>query len=268
MKYRVFGRMLGFIMLSLLMIAGMLGLVFPALGGTSMTGKAMAPHYTELLVPTADVVLRPTSDVYFLILPAGGIGQISFPVTRWVTTSLYGGVFGYPQGFFGSAYLRVHLLRPNATRWGLALQTQSGMAVAFPGGEGNGGAVSGIAIVVSSPMRPTRVSFGTALHTMPGSEFKPGWEKAKNYDFRNPQPTFFLSGGHTLRRVSVFTEVLWIAPDADDGWDSLIAGLIGSGFSFGRTNLKVGTGLLLRKPGTMSLSTLPVPPVVALTTRF
>lgn len=254
MKSRIFRNSASFILILTFAFSGIRSFALPAGEGV----------YGGILVPMADPARQPVVSGYLLTLPAGGAGQVAVPISHRMTASLYGGFFGYPAGFFGSAFLRGHILRTDSTRWGLAIQAQSGAAVAFSGGEGEGGIVNGIAIVASSPMKPTRVNFGAALHTMPGSEYQTGWRNSKRYDFKNPQPTFFVSGGHTFRRSTVFTELLWIAPGADDGWDSVIAGIIGGEFSIGRARLKLGTGLLMQKPGTINPRTLPVPPIVAL----
>lgn len=131
-------------------------------------------YYGGLLTPTADPAPCTSLGVYLLTFPVGGVGQASFPATRWLTASLYGGVSGYPAGFIGSAYLRAHILRPDTNHWGLAAQAQSGIASVFSGGEGDGGFINAVALIISSPMKPTRVNIGAALHTMPGSEIRPG----------------------------------------------------------------------------------------------
>lgn len=254
MKYLLFRKSVFFILI----------LVFVRSGVGVLAVSATGDAYAGILVPTADPASQPTVSGYLLAFPVGGVGRISFPITRRVTTSVYGGLSGYPAGLLGLASLRAHLVHPDSTRWGLAGQAQYGAATVLSGGEGTGGIVSGIALVASSPMKATRVSLGAALHTMPGSEFQPGWENAKDYDFKNPQPTFFVSGGHTFRKNTVFTELVWIAPGADEGWDSVIAGILGGEFSLGRAKLKVGTGLFVQKPGTINPRALPVPPIVVL----
>jgi hypothetical protein len=219
-------------------------------------------HYEGLLTPTADSVKA--ANGYLLTFPVAGAAQVSFPITRRSTVGLYAGGSGYPAGLLGSVYMRIHILRPDRQRWGLATQVQSGAAFSFSSGEGNGGVVHAVTLVVSSPIKAARINFGAAVHTMPGSEFQPEWDEAKDYDFRNPQPTFFISASYAFRRVSLFNEFLWIAPGADDGWDSLLADIIGVDFMLGKTKLKVGTGLLIRRFGSTNPLTLPIPPVFVL----
>lgn len=248
----------------MIIIFGILASPLYSSGIAPASGEASGPYYGGLLTPTADPAPCTSLGVSVLSFPVGGVGQISFPAARWLTASLYGGLSGYPAGFIGSAYLRAHILRPDTSHWGLAAQAQSGIASVFSGGEGDGGFVNAVALTLSSPMKPTRINIGAALHTMPGSEYQAGWENPKDYDFKNPQPTLFVSGGHTFRRSTISTEFLYIAPGADDGWDSVVAGILGGEFSISRAKLKIFTGILVQKPGTANPRFLPVPPIVAL----
>lgn len=247
----------------LVVISGILAL--------AMSSRAEEPKsisYSGLLVPTADVASPSAVGGYFLTFPTGLAGQFAFSISNHATVLLYGGVLGFPPGFLASPALRIHLLRPSQKKWGLAVQAQSGVGVTFWGGEGGGGNFNALELVASSPLKPSRIHFGMALHTMPGSEYKTGWKRAKKYDFRNPQSTLFISGEHRFEKVAFSTELIWIAINADEGWDSAFAGLIGVDFSFGRTSLKVNTGVFTYRFGSGNPNTLPVPPVIALRHRF
>lgn len=224
--------------------------------------------YSGLLVPTADPAPGVDLGISMLSFPASAIGHLAFPLFSRATVILDGGLSGYPVGFGGSVALRLHLRKPNAEHWGFAVQAQSALGVLFSGGEGGGGFVNALELVVSSPIKATRIHFGGALHTMPGSEYEPGWEEAKEYDFKNPQTSTFISWEHKGKRAGIFTEIIWMAVGADDGWDSALVGLIGGKFTLGRTNLKLGTGILIEKFGSGRFRILPAPPVVSLVSTF
>jgi len=239
-----------------------LSIVSESLAGAEVPAGEI--YYSGLLVPTADPVQSLTIKGYLATFPVGAVGQVSFPITRYLTGSVYGGISGYPAGFLGSVYLKAHILQPDSRHWGLAAQAQWGVATVFSGGEGSGGMVSALELAVSSPVKPTRVHFGAVLHTMPGSEYKAGWENAKDYDFKNPQPTVFASFGHTFKNVTIFAEAFWVAMGADEGWDSVFATVLGGSFPVGRGKLKIASGVLIERFRSSNPRTLPVPPIVAL----
>lgn len=221
-----------------------------------------------LLSPTADAARGLEVGVLASLRPAAGGGHIAFPAGNRMTVLLTGMLAGAPTGFGGSAAVRLHLRHTDAARWGLAVQAQSMAGVLFQRGEGSGGAAHALALVISSPVRPTRVSLGAALHTMPGSEYQAGWARARDYDLDNPQVTTFVAAERTGRRLGVFAELLWIAMGADEGWDSVLAATAGCKLLLGRSTLSVGAGILVERFGSGRASTRPFPPLATLTVRL
>jgi hypothetical protein len=220
--------------------------------------------FKSLLVPTADPVYHTNMSLYLTSYPIGLIGQVAVPIGSHATTILYGGagvVLGDFEGLGGvvSPSLRVHMMRPDGEQWGLAVQAQwIGGGLVSKGTE-SGSTVSAIQIMASSPVKHTRTNFGVALHTMPGLEFN-----EKRYDFGNPQTTPFISGEYKIKKTTLFSEVIWIAINADEGRDSQLIGIVGCNFSFGRVDFKVGSGIFIHAFGSDDPDTIPMPPVFSL----
>jgi hypothetical protein len=229
---------------------------------TEAAEQAFAP-YDALLIPTADPVQNTSVDIYLLMFPPTAIGEFMIPLGDPMTIIFYGGysVFGSQgHGVIASASLKANIYPPNEKRWGVAAQAQWIGGGAIMRGAGGGGSITAIELMVSSPVRASRVHFGTALHTLPGSEFPGG-----RYDFTNPQTTLFLSGEHLIRQTSLFIEILWVAVGADEGYDSRLVALMGGKFKLGPAHLKAGTGILLNQFGSKYIELLPAPPILALT---
>jgi hypothetical protein len=224
--------------------------------------------YNGMFVPTADPVSNVSTGVSLLTFPPAVFGKFASPLSQNIGIILDAGFMPYPTGLGGSVSLRFCLSKPDSDRWGVATQLQSIGGVAFWGGEGGGGLVNALEFIVSSPVRPNRINFGFAMHTMPGSEYKAGWDKAKKYDFKNPKPMLLLSVEHSGKKYGVYTEAFWAGIGADDNWDSGLAWLIGSKFIFGKVTLKVGAGLFVERVATTNPLLLPVPPIIALIVKL
>ncbi len=218
----------------------------------------------NILLPSADSISDLNVGADVILFPPGVNGKIAFPFTDKSAILFDAGLLIYPPGIGGSTALRFSMLKPTSQKWGFAIQLQSLAGITFWGGEGGGGVINAGEIIISSPIKPNRVSFGFALHTMPGSEFKPGWEKAKKYDFKNPQPTVFISLEHTGRRFGIFSENIISAIGADEWWDSGFASLLGCKINLGKTKLKIGTGIAIERLGTTNPGTLPIPPIISI----
>lgn len=218
--------------------------------------------FGNILLPSADDTPEVGVGVSMILFPPGAGGKIAFPFTNKTTILFDAGLLIYPPGFGISGACRFHILKSSSQKWGIALQLQSLAGFAFWGGEGGGGVINAVELIASSPIKRNRINLGFALHTMPGSEFKPGWEKAKKYDFKNPQPTFFISFEHTGKRLGLFSENIITAIGADDGWDSGFASLMGCKILMGKAKFKVGTGLTIQRFGTVNPIILPIPPII------
>jgi hypothetical protein len=234
------------------------------------------PPYSGLFVPTADVLPRVTGATYLLSFPPTLATQIGFSIYRIATINVVGGYLMEPwsdsHGVLGTASLKLHPLRPTPERWGLAGQVQwmGGGAVS---GQGDGVAVASniiaFELIASSPVRSIRTHFGAAFHTMPGSEFSAGWDFARNYNFDNMQVSAFISGEARLdKRVNLFTEFIWAAIDADDGYDSAAIMPIGTQIRIGGAYLKISSGILFLKFGSSNSDVFPTPPIIGVTYLF
>lgn len=215
-----------------------------------------------MLLPSADEAPELSVGVSMLSFPPGASGKIAFPFLSRATILIDAGLLIYPSGFGISGASRFHILKTSSRKWGVALQLQSLAGFAFWGGEGGGGVINAVELIASSPIKSNRINFGFALHTMPGSEFKPIWEKAKKYDIKNPQPTLFISFEHTGKRLGLFSENIIAAIGADDGWDSGFASLLGCKILIGKAKFKIGTGIAIQRFGTVNPITLPIPPII------
>lgn len=220
--------------------------------------------FGSIFLPSADDASGLSIGAGMILFPPGVNGKIAFPFADRTTILFDAGLLMYPPGFGSSGALRFHILKPTSQEWGIALQLQSLAGFAFWSGEGNGGFINAVEFIVSSPIKCNRINSGFALHTMPGSEFEPGWEKAKKYDIKNPQSTFFISFEHTGKRFSIFSENIWAAIGADEGWDSGFASLLGCKIFLGKTKLKIGAGIAIQRLGTVNPITLPIPPIISI----
>jgi hypothetical protein len=226
-------------------------------------------YNNDLLVPDGKPTLKTAFTGHLLTFPVGVVGQLSVPVLNRTTVFIYGGFSAYPVGFIGSAALKLHLLIPDQNHWGLSTQLQWGIANTVWGGEGAaGGNIGTILVVISSPVKPTRFNLGAALHTMPGSEYKSGWKEAKDYGFKNPQPTIFLSVGQSIGRFTISSDLLWIAVGADEGWDSLFIGALSLEFPISRKGFKMSGGIIIERFGAQNTPVLPLPPIISLSIPF
>lgn len=245
-----------------------LWLASPALAQARDTAPDARPR-AGFLVPSADAAPGVVLSGMALAYPASGGASVMLPLGTRMTAILGGLLAGYPPGAGGAAALRIHLRHTDVERWGLAVQAQTMGAVVFLFGEGAGGTSCSLALVASSPIRPARIHLGVALHTMPGSEYEPGWEQSRDYGFDNPQVAAFVAGERTGRRLGIFAEALWAGIGADDGWDSTLASLLGGRLYLGRrTALDVGVGVILTRFGSGRTDVAPLPPLARLSVRL
>lgn len=244
----------------------LLVLLFPCISIAFTKYETSGDPLANILLPSAEYTSELNVGVDTILFPPGVNGKIAFSLANRVNIIFNAGLLIYPLGFGGSGALRFIILKPTYKKCGIALQLQSLAGVAFWGGEGGGGIINAIEFIVSSPIKCNQINFGFALHTMPGSEFEPEWKKAKKYDFMNPQPTLFMSFEHTGKRFGLFSENIMFAIGADNGWDSVFASLFGCKISMGKAKLKIGIGIAIEKPGTVNPKTLPIPPIISIST--
>lgn len=238
--------------------------------------EALPPPYSGLFVPTADALPRITGSTYVLLYPPTLTTQIGFSIRQLATINVVGGYLMEPwsqsHGVLSTASLKIHPLRPTSRRWGFAAQVHwmGGGAVS---GQGDGIAVASniiaFELIASSPVRSIRTHFGAAFHTLPGSEFKPNWYDPRKYDFDNLQVSAFISAEARLdKRVNLFTEFIWGAIEADDGYDSAAIMPIGTQIRIGGTYLKISSGILFLRFGSGYADVYPVPPIIGVTYLF
>lgn len=238
-------------------------LLFPCISIAFTEYKTSDDPFGNILLPTADNVSEINFGADVILFPPGVNGKIAFPFINKATILFDAGLLIYPPGVGGSTSLKLIVLEPTSKKWGIAIQLQSLAGIAFWGGEGGGGIINAVEFIISSPIKSNRVNFGFVFHTMPGSEFKPGWEKAKKYDFKNPQSTVFASFEHTGKRFGIFSENIIAAIGADEGWDSAFASILGCKISLKKIKLKIGTGIAIKRLGTTGQLTLPLPPIIS-----
>jgi hypothetical protein len=222
----------------------------------------------RLLTPTADSAPGLILGTRVWSLPLAVGTRLVAPLGDHVTVLGDVALAGLPPGGGASAAVRLHILRSGPESWGLAAQVQSMAGAYYRGGEGRGGVAHALTVVVSSPMRAVRVHLGSALHTMPGSEFDEGALQAREYDLANPQVAAFLAAEYSWQHLGVFTELLWGGIGADEGWDSAFAALVGGKMRLGRSELVIGVGVLVNRFGSGQETYLPVPPIAMHTIAF
>lgn len=220
--------------------------------------------YRLVLTPTADPFpKRVCLSTHLMTFPTTLIPQLTIPVgSRFGLQTYIGYGILTPDKMWvlGSIAVKLSLISSDSSHWGLAFQGQWMGAGAVFGGEGVGGTVTSGQLVASSPRGPKRIHAGIALHTLPGSS---------NGQHHNLQVTPSACGELSIsRRVRILTELVWIAPGADQGWDSIFFGLIGFRFKLGKTTLDLSSGIFQERAGSNSPRTFPVPPLVALTVQL
>jgi hypothetical protein len=124
------------VILFVILIYGISVFVLPSQAQTLMLEGRQATSYKQLLVPTADPASQSTVGGYLLTFPVGSAGHLAFSLSDRTTVLISGGILVFPPRFLASPALRAHLLRPSVRTWGLALQAQSVVSIAFWGGEG------------------------------------------------------------------------------------------------------------------------------------
>jgi hypothetical protein len=227
--------------------------------------------YAGFLTSTADPLTQTVLTGYVLGLPAALVGQLAVPVYRGSGIVLTGGYLFWPgSGFLASPLVRLQLLIPTVSRPGIVLLGGGIYGVAWSGGESLGAAsIEGVQLVASSPIRRFRLHIGGALHTMPGSEFSPGDQDAKRYDWKNPKVAMTVLGELRLARsVRVFAEGLWAGIGADEGFDSVATALAGVEFDWKAGRLRLASGLFADRVGAGESRFLPVPPMAAFAYAF
>jgi hypothetical protein len=234
------------------------------------------PQYSGVFVATADPFSRPTGALYLLTFPPTLTGFFGFSIGGRVTLAAFVGFSTIPtaaSGALASGLVKVHVLRPDERRWGLAGQLQwvGGGAVTEGDGEAGGaaGSVTAAQLIASSPLRRFRTHLGVALHTLPGSGYSPGDYGAQLYDFENLQTTIFVSAEKRITtRGSVFAEWIWGAAGADGGYDSAAVLLLGGQLRRGHTYYKLVIGALATQFGSGFETYVPIPPLVAVSHTF
>lgn len=262
------------------LVAGMLlfltAAAHPGIASSQPDDSTSPPPYSGLFVPTADALSRITGSTYLLLYPPTLTTQIGFSIRQLATINVVAGYLMEPwsdsHGVLSTTSLKIHPLRPTAHRWGLAAQVQ------WMGGGAVSGSQDGFAVasniiafelIASSPVRSIRTHFGAALHTMPGSEFKPAWYDPRTYNFDNMQVSAFISAEARLdKRVNPFCEFIWAAIEADEGYDSAAILPIGTQIRIGGAYLKISSGILFLRFGSGYADVYPLPPIIGVTYLF
>ena len=234
--------------------------------------------YTGQILPTADPAESFTAAAHLLTFPPVLLLQAATPATKWMTPMGFVAGGPWPLAGYGSIAIRFHLSRPGADRWGMALQPQLiGISGAANAEWLNAYVATAFQGVISSPLRSWRVHFGAALHTMPGREsyYRDDTFINNKYNFENLQTSVFTRGEVTLRnkKVTIFTEGLWLAIGAKDSDDSFAVGLAGVRFRFGRTWLSISSGAVyftgkVRISDSSGLYIIPMPPLLSVIVRL
>ncbi len=234
--------------------------------------------YTGQIIPTADPAEKFTAAAHLLTLPPTLFLQTAIPATRYMTLMGWIGSGPWPPFIYGSAAVRFHILRPSFARWGIALQPQLiGITSAVNKEWMDANLSTSLQGVVSSPLRPWRVHFGAALHTMPGTEsyYEDGIFTREDYDFSNPQVSILARAEVTLKnkKTTFFTEGLWLAAGTKDKDDMFVVGLVGVRFRFGTTWLSISTGIVysgdrIRISDVGGWQVLPMPPLLSVIVRI
>lgn len=228
-------------------------------------GPAARP-YAGFLLSHADPVGGPVLSAHLLTFPPALIAQAAFPIAgrfAGVATAGYSWFPGEAQGALGSGLLRAEIARPTEEKWGVVLLAGWIGGATTVRGDFDAASISGLQLVASSPVRALRLHAGAALHTMPGQSYDSESGRSETYDFGNPQPSLFLSGDFSTRRVRFQVETMWFGIGADEGWDSSILALGGVEVPVGRALLRFATGVYVGSPVTSGSSGWPVPPLVS-----
>jgi hypothetical protein len=212
-----------------------------------------------MLMPTADAFPRRTCfGLHVLPYPTTVVPQFNIPMGNRSTLLTYAGVGAevYSSSAWGlvSVALRYTFLVPDSSHWGMAVQGQLVGGVFLFGGK-SGEPLGGFGVlplgqlVVSSPQHPRRVHVGIAVHpSLSDMPFTP-----------------FAGGELSIsRRVKISSELIWVAPGADEGYDSFLLGLVGFRFKWEGTTLDLASGILIEHMGWGYPHKYPVPPIVAI----